>query len=61
MSDRINYSSGAPWENVVGYSRAVKTGNHIEVSGTVAADKNGNVIGKGDPFVQTDYIFSRIE
>lgn len=61
MSDRINYSSGAPWESVVGYSRAVKTGNHIEVSGTVAADKNGNVIGRGDPFVQTDYIFSRIE
>lgn len=45
MTLRTNISSGAVWEDKVGYSRAVKVGNHIEVSGTVASDENGNVIG----------------
>ena len=48
MSTRTNISSGAVWEDVVGYSRAVRIGNHIEVSGTVSADENGNVIGRND-------------
>ena len=61
MSNRTNYSSGAVWEDKVGYSRAVKVGNHIEVSGTVAADENGNVVGKDDGYEQTKYILQKIE
>ena len=61
MSKRTNYSSGAIWEDIVGYSRAVKVGNHIEVSGTVASDEAGNVIGKDDHCGQTKYILQKIE
>ncbi len=61
MSKRINISSGAIWEDKVGYSRAVKVGNYIEVSGTVASDENGNVIGKNNPYEQTKYILQKIE
>jgi enamine deaminase RidA (YjgF/YER057c/UK114 family) len=56
---RTNYSSGAVWENKVGYSRAVRAGNMIEVSGTVAA--NGNKIVGSNPYEQTKYILARIE
>ena len=59
MSKRTNYSSGAIWEDIVGYSRAVKVGNHIEVSGTVASDEAGNVIGKDDHYGQTKYILQK--
>src|ERR1043165_895127 len=61
MSQRINISSGAIWEDKVGYSRAVKVGNHIEVSGTVASDENGDVIGKNNPYEQTKFILQKIE
>src|SRR4051794_39514356 len=61
MSDRTNYSSGSAWEDLVGYSRAVKVGNHIEVSGTVAADEYGNVIGRDDAYQQTLFILQKIE
>ena len=61
MSTRINYSSGAVWEDVVGYSRAVKVGNVIEVSGTVAADENGNVLGRDDAYQQTIVALQKIE
>jgi enamine deaminase RidA (YjgF/YER057c/UK114 family) len=61
MSRRINYSSGAVWEDVVGYSRAVKMGTHIEVSGTVAADENGQVVGRNDAYQQTVFILQKIE
>jgi enamine deaminase RidA (YjgF/YER057c/UK114 family) len=61
MSGRINYSSGSKWEDMVGYSRAVKTGNLIEVSGTVASDENGQVAGKDDAYRQTQYIYQKIE
>jgi enamine deaminase RidA (YjgF/YER057c/UK114 family) len=61
MSNRTNYSSGAIWEDKVGYSRAVKVGNHIEVSGTVASDDNGNVVGKDNAYEQTRYILQKIE
>ena len=61
MSSRVNISSGAVWEDVVGYSRAVKVGNVIEVSGTVASDENGNVIGRDDAYQQAKYILQKIE
>lgn len=61
MSSRINYSSGSKWEDIVGYSRAVKVGNIIEVTGTVASGEDGNVVGKGDPYEQTKYIYQKIE
>lgn len=60
MSSRINISSGSPWEDIVGYSRAVKIGNCIEVAGTTAM--NGDkLVGKGDLYAQTKYIFQKIE
>ena len=58
---RINYSSGAKWEDIVGYSRAVKIGNLIEVTGTVAVDENNNVAGKNDAYEQTKFIIQKIE
>src|SRR5215218_7462689 len=61
LAKRTNFSSGAIWEDRVGYSRAVKVGNHIEVSGTVASDENGNVIGKDNPYKQTKFILQKIE
>lgn len=61
MLHRTNYSSGAVWEDVVGYSRAVKVGNHIEVSGTVAADENGHVVGRNDAYQQAVFILQKIE
>ena len=61
MSNRINYSSGAAWEDVIGYSRAVKTGNHIEVSGTVASDEDGNIVGGNNAYEQTVFILQKIE
>jgi enamine deaminase RidA (YjgF/YER057c/UK114 family) len=57
---RKNYSSGAKWEDIVGYSRAVQVGNVLEVTGTVAADENG-VVGKGDMYVQTKFALQKIE
>jgi enamine deaminase RidA (YjgF/YER057c/UK114 family) len=59
--ERTNYSSGAKWENIVGYSRAVKVGNVIEVTGTVAIDENDEVVGKNDPYLQTKFIIEKIE
>ena len=60
LSDRSNYSSGAPWESIAGYSRAVRVGNIIEVAGTTAVDTEGQVVGSGDIGEQTDYIFNKI-
>ena len=53
MTTKKKYSSGAPWEDIVGYSRAVRAGNLIEVTGTIALDEEGNSIGIDDPYVQT--------
>jgi enamine deaminase RidA (YjgF/YER057c/UK114 family) len=61
MSSRINFSTGAKWEAQFGYSRAVKIGNYIEVSGTVALDENNLVIGENDAYLQTKYILQKIE
>ncbi|MDF1547483.1 MAG: RidA family protein, partial [Bacteroidales bacterium] len=58
---RTNLSTGAKWEDIVGYSRAVKIGNLIAVSGTTAVDENNNIIGKNDPYLQTLFIFQKIE
>ena len=60
LSDRSNYSSGAPWESIAGYSRAVRIGNIIEVAGTTAVDTEGRVVGAGDISKQTEYIFNKI-
>lgn len=57
---RTNLSSGAIWENKVGYSRAVRIGNVIEVSGTVSADGD-KIIGEGNAYEQTKYILAKIE
>ena len=61
MSKRLNISSGVKWEDIVGYSRAVKIGNVIEVAGTTALDEEGNLVGPGDPYEQTRYIIAKIE
>jgi enamine deaminase RidA (YjgF/YER057c/UK114 family) len=58
---RTNYSSGAKWEDIIGYSRAVKVGNIIEVTGTVAADEKNNLVGGNDAYAQTKYIIQKIE
>ncbi len=58
---RTNYSSGAKWEDIVGYSRAVKFGNTIEVTGTVAVDENNLLVGKDDAYTQTKFIIEKIE
>ncbi len=57
---RTNYSTGAKWEDIVGYSRAVKIGNTLEVSGTVATE-GSDVIAKGDFYGQTKYVIEKIE
>jgi len=59
--DRINYSSGAKWEDIVGYSRAVRMGNTIEITGTVAVDENNAVVGLNDAYAQSKYIIQKIE
>jgi enamine deaminase RidA (YjgF/YER057c/UK114 family) len=59
--ERINYSSGAKWEDIVGYSRAVKVGNTIEVTGTVAVDENSILVGGNNAYEQTRYIIQKIE
>jgi enamine deaminase RidA (YjgF/YER057c/UK114 family) len=59
--ERMNISSGAKWEDIVGYSRAVRLGNVVEVAGTTAVDEEGKVIGLDDPYLQTQHILRKIE
>jgi len=58
---RTNYASGAKWEEIVGYSRAVRIGNIIEVTGTVAVDENNQLVGGSDAYLQTKFIIEKIE
>jgi len=58
---RTNYSSGAKWEPIVGYSRAVKVGNTVEVTGTVALDDNGQTVGINDAYAQARFAIQKIE
>jgi enamine deaminase RidA (YjgF/YER057c/UK114 family) len=59
--ERKTISSGAPWEPIVGYSRAVRVGPFVYVTGTAAVDENGGVVAPGDAAAQTDFILWKIE
>ena len=58
---RTNYSSGAKWEDIVGYSRAVRIGSTVEVTGTVSVNENNELIGANNAYEQTKFIIQKIE
>lgn len=58
---RQNISSGTPWEEIAGYSRAVRLDNSIFVSGTTASDEDGKLVGGNDPYEQTKYILQKVD
>lgn len=61
QAERQVISSGTVWEEIVGFSRAVRVGPFVHVSGTTATDEAGDVVGAGDPAAQTEYIIRKIE
>ncbi|MDE2260278.1 MAG: RidA family protein [Betaproteobacteria bacterium] len=58
---RENISSGSPWEPIIGYSRAVKVGNHVAISGTTGTGTDGKLVGHGDPEAQTIQALKNLE
>lgn len=61
IRERINFTTGSPWETLRGFSRAVKVGDSLFVAGTTAVNEKGEVVGVGDAYQQTRYVLDKIK